>query len=96
MSRRGLRDVQISDFTNALDVTVDNGDIELRPSLPLARMDVHTHTGNITLALPKDARFELAASTGLGEILNQFGAPLVLDEARGATPRCTAAMADRT
>ncbi len=76
------RDVQISDFSNALELTVTNGDIELRPSLPLARMDVHTHTGNITLALPKGARFTLTASTGIGAIVNQFGAPLVLEEAR--------------
>jgi len=76
------RDVQISDFSNALDVSVTNGDIELRPALPLSRMDVHTHTGNITLALPKDARFALTASTGTGEIVNQFGPPLVLEEAR--------------
>jgi DUF4097 and DUF4098 domain-containing protein YvlB len=77
-----LRDVQISDFTNALELSVNNGDIELRPALPLARMDVHTHTGNLTLALPKDARFTLTASTGLGGIVNQFGPPLVLDETR--------------
>jgi DUF4097 and DUF4098 domain-containing protein YvlB len=77
-----LRDVQISDFTNALDVSVDNGDIELRPALPLSRMDVHTHSGNITLALPKDGRFALSASTGMGRIMNQFGSPLVLEESR--------------
>jgi DUF4097 and DUF4098 domain-containing protein YvlB len=77
-----LRDVQISDFTNALDVSVENGDIELRPALPLARMDVHTHSGNITLALPKDARFALNASTGMGAIVNAFGPPLVIEEAR--------------
>jgi DUF4097 and DUF4098 domain-containing protein YvlB len=77
-----LRDVQISDFTNALDVSVNNGDIELRPALPLARMDVHTHTGNIILALPKDAPFRLSASTGLGLIVNQYGSPLTLDATR--------------
>ena len=77
-----LRDVQISDFTNALDLSVDNGDIDLRPALPLARMDVHTRAGNIILALPKDAKFALNASTNVGPIVNEFGAPLVLDEAR--------------
>ena len=77
-----LRDVQISGFTNALEVTVENGDIELRPALPLSRMDVHTRTGNITLALPRDARFSLSASTGMGRILNQFGPSLVLEETR--------------
>jgi len=77
-----LRDVQISDFTNALDVTVENGDIDLRPALPLAKIDAHTRAGNITLALPKDAKFSLNASTGVGEIMNEFGAPLQLDESR--------------
>jgi DUF4097 and DUF4098 domain-containing protein YvlB len=77
-----MRDVQISGFTNALEVSVDNGDIELRPALPLARMDVHTHSGNITMALPRDARFALVASTGMGGIVNQFGAPLTLEESR--------------
>lgn len=77
-----LRDVQISDFTNALDVTVENGDIELRPALPIAKIDAHTRAGNITLALPKDAKFALNASTGIGEIENEFGAPLQLEESR--------------
>lgn len=77
-----LRDVQISDFTNALDLTVENGDIDLRPALPLAKIDAHTRAGNITLALPKDAKFSLNASTGIGEIANEFGAPLELQESR--------------
>jgi DUF4097 and DUF4098 domain-containing protein YvlB len=77
-----LRDVQISDFTNSLDVSVDNGDIELRPAPPLARMDVHTRSGNITLALPKDAKFAFTASTGIGTIVNEFGPPLAVEESR--------------
>jgi DUF4097 and DUF4098 domain-containing protein YvlB len=77
-----LRDVQISDFTNSLDVSVDNGDIELRPALPLARVDVHTRSGNITLALPKDAKFALTATAGIGSIVNEFGPPLLLEESR--------------
>ena len=77
-----LRDVQISDFTNSLDVSVDNGDIQLRPAAPLARMDVHTRSGNILLALPKDSKFALTASSGIGSIVNEFGAPLLLEESR--------------
>lgn len=77
-----MRDVQISDFTNSLDVSVDTGDIELRPSLPIARMDVHTHVGDITLALPKDAKFSLTATTGVGSIANSFGPPLTVEESR--------------
>jgi len=40
------RDVHISDFTNSLELTVERGDIELRPGkLPVAKMDVHAHFG---------------------------------------------------
>jgi DUF4097 and DUF4098 domain-containing protein YvlB len=77
-----LRDVQISDFTNSMDVSVDTGDIDLRPSLPVGRMDAHTRSGNILLALPKDARFALTATTGIGPIVNEFGPPLTLEESR--------------
>ena len=52
-SRPRSRDVQISDFTNSLEVSVDRGDIELRPGkLPLARIDVQTRSGDIELSLP--------------------------------------------
>lgn len=77
-----MRDVQISDFSNALDLSVDTGDIDLRPSAPLARMDVHARTGNITLELPKNAQFALTASTGIGTVINEYGAPLALEETR--------------
>lgn len=77
-----LRDVQISDFTNSLDVSVDTGDIELRPASPTARMEVHTRVGDITLALPKDARFTLTATTGVGSVDNAYGPPLVAEESR--------------
>ena len=83
-----VRDIQISNFTNALDASTDNGDIELRPALPLSKIDTHTRSGNITLALPKDAKFALTATTGIGTITNEFGAPLSLEEGRrGATLR---------
>lgn len=84
------RDVQISDFTNSLEIATDRGDIELRPgSLPLGKMDVHARiAGDITLALPPAARFDLTASTGVGEIDNSFGGSIKIDEARrGGTMR---------
>lgn len=77
-----LRDVQISDFTNGLDVNVDNGDIALRPTLPLARIEARTRNGNITLALPQDARFDLNATTNLGTVVNDFGEPLSSEQSR--------------
>jgi hypothetical protein len=71
------RDVQISDFTNSLEVNVGRGDIDLRPgSLPLARMQVRTRSGDVDLALPAGAKFDLNATSTRGEVTNDFGAPL--------------------
>lgn len=79
-------DVSLDGFTNGLDLTVDKGDIDLRPGhLPLARMVVHTRSGNIELALPHTASFALNASTDHGEIDNEFGEALKeRTEGRGA------------
>jgi DUF4097 and DUF4098 domain-containing protein YvlB len=82
------RDVQIGEFTNTLEVSVDRGDIELRPSLPVAKLDAHTRTGNITLALPEDAKFDLTASTNRGQVANDFGGSIRVEEtARGGVMR---------
>jgi DUF4097 and DUF4098 domain-containing protein YvlB len=80
------RDVQISDFTQAMDLTLDRGNIELRPGKTVPKIEVHTRSGDVELALPEGARFDLKASTDRGEARNDFGAPLRVDEAgRGAT-----------
>jgi DUF4097 and DUF4098 domain-containing protein YvlB len=82
------RDVQIAEFTNTLEVSVDRGDIELRPSLPVAKLDAHTRAGNITLALPEDAKFDLTASTNRGQVANDFGGSIRVEEtARGGVMR---------
>jgi DUF4097 and DUF4098 domain-containing protein YvlB len=71
------RDVHISDFTNSLEVSVERGDIELRPGrLPIAKMDVHAHFGDIEVSLPAAAKFDLTAVTGRGDTDTDFGAPL--------------------
>jgi hypothetical protein len=71
------RDVHISDFTNSLEVSVERGDIELRPGkLPVAKMDVHAHFGDVELKLPAAAKFDLTATTSRGETYTDFGAPL--------------------
>ncbi len=70
-------DVSVDGFSNGLELTVDKGDIDLRPGqLPLGKMVVHTRSGNIELALPPTASFVLNASTDHGEIDNQFGETL--------------------
>lgn len=79
-------DVNLDGFTNGLELTVDKGDIDLRPGhLPLGKMIVHTRSGNIELALPQTANFALNASTDHGEVDNQFGDTLKEQtEGRGA------------
>jgi DUF4097 and DUF4098 domain-containing protein YvlB len=67
-------DVTLAGFTEALDLDVDRGDIELRPERSaMGRITVHARSGNIELAVPTAARFSLNAGTENGEIDNQFG-----------------------
>jgi DUF4097 and DUF4098 domain-containing protein YvlB len=71
------RDVQISNFSNSLDLSIDRGDISLHPGLlPLARMDVHNRSGDVELSLPSTSKFDLNASTSRGDLSNEFGSPL--------------------
>jgi DUF4097 and DUF4098 domain-containing protein YvlB len=80
------RDVQISDFTQSLDLTLDRGDVELRPGKTVPKIEVHTRSGDIDVALPAGTKFDLKASTDRGEAHNDFGEPLTVDEShRGAT-----------
>ena len=70
-------DVEINGFTDSLQLEVDKGDIDLRPSrLPLAKMNVRTRSGNIEIAVPESAKFDLKAATDHGDIENEFGDPL--------------------
>jgi DUF4097 and DUF4098 domain-containing protein YvlB len=81
------RDVVITDFTQSLDLTLDRGDIELKPGTqgPLPKMDVRTRSGDIDLALPVTAKFDLHMVADRGEAHNEFGSPLVVeDQERGA------------
>jgi DUF4097 and DUF4098 domain-containing protein YvlB len=84
------RDVTMSDFTNEMEVVIaDRGDINLHPGiLPLSKIDVQTRSGDVTLALPAAAKFDLTATTTHGDVTNDFGAPLHIDnEGRGSTLR---------
>ena len=71
------RDIEAHDVTNALDLSVEHGDIRVTESRgPLPKIDLHSHNGDIELALPDKAGFQLRGTTTRGEIENQFGAPL--------------------
>jgi DUF4097 and DUF4098 domain-containing protein YvlB len=73
----GTRDIEVTDVTGALDLTVDRGDINVTATkTPLPRIDLHSHNGDIVVALPDKAAFELKGSTSQGEVNNEFGGPL--------------------
>ena len=68
------KDVQLTDFTNSLEITMERGDVELRPGkLPLSKMDVQTRNGDIEIALPAGAKFDLKGTVRKGEANNEFG-----------------------
>jgi DUF4097 and DUF4098 domain-containing protein YvlB len=73
-------DVQLSEFTQSLDLTLDRGDIDLKPGKNLPKMEVHTRSGDIDLALPPGSKFDLRASTEHGEATNDYGDPVREDE----------------
>jgi len=78
------RDIRIEDFTDSLELRIERGDIELFPKqMPNGSIDVTTGSGNIELALPAQAKFELSATALRGEVTNDFGPTLKLvDEGR--------------
>ncbi|MEQ1886472.1 MAG: DUF4097 family beta strand repeat-containing protein [Bryobacteraceae bacterium] len=74
-------DLRLTGFTNALDVTVQRGDLHLEPGkLPLGPMHVRSRSGDIQLILPEGAQFTMDASTGSGDISNSFGGGLQVEE----------------
>ncbi len=71
------RDVQVRDFTGPLDVSIERGDLELRPSgTNMGKVEARTTNGDVVVSLPANARFDLIASTNRGEVENGFGSPL--------------------
>lgn len=87
--RAKSKDVRLTDVSDVIDLNVDNGNVEiLQSKLPLAKMDVKVHTGSIEVALPKDGKFTMDASTQRGEITNDFDDRLKeTSEDRGARLR---------
>jgi len=81
-----VQDIKLREFTQNVELHVERGDIELRPSSQMGRIDARTANGNVDLVLPNGAKFDLTATTRRGDITNDFGSPLKLDaEGRGAT-----------
>ena len=81
----GSRDIKIAEFTRALVLETERGDIELRPAhLPLASMEAHSAFGRIDLVLPERAAFQLEATAERGDAVNDFG-PQINKEVDGRT-----------
>ncbi len=67
-------DVSLEGVTDALEISVDRGDVDLKPGrLPLGKITVHAGSGNIDLAVPQAATFALTATTDRGEVENDYG-----------------------
>jgi DUF4097 and DUF4098 domain-containing protein YvlB len=67
------RDVEISEFSGPLDISIDRGDLNLSPGVPMGSIQAHVRSGDIRLSLPAAAQFSLSASTNNGDISNPFG-----------------------
>lgn len=72
--RSGTRDIQATDISGELAVQIDRGDIQVTVTkAPVPRIDAHTHSGDLTLALPENAEFQLQGSTSHGDVANNWG-----------------------
>jgi DUF4097 and DUF4098 domain-containing protein YvlB len=81
------RDVHATDVSGGLELSVEHGDIEVtQTKTPLAKMEIHSGSGDVTLAIPEKAGFDIDGKTGHGEVSNDFGDPLKTEqEGRAAT-----------
>jgi DUF4097 and DUF4098 domain-containing protein YvlB len=75
------RDVEVTDVTEGLEISLGRGDIDVtQTKTPLPRMDLHSNHGDVTLAIPEKAAFDLDGNTGRGDVNNEFGDPLKTEQ----------------
>ena len=78
--------MHLSDSARSLDLTLQRGDVDLQPALPLSKMDIEVRNGNVDLAIPRGAKFNLKARVDKGEVQNDYGDPLrETSESRGGS-----------
>ncbi|MBV9268622.1 MAG: DUF4097 family beta strand repeat protein [Acidobacteriaceae bacterium] len=71
------KDVSFDGFTDAVEIAVDRGDIQLKPvHLPLSKINAQTRSGDIEITLPERASVAVTATTNHGEIANDFDSTL--------------------
>jgi len=79
------KQVRLEDFSKEVEISSQRGDIELRTAkLPLSNISVESRIGDIALAVPGNAAFQLQASTSRGRALSEFEKAVKV-EGRGAT-----------
>lgn len=85
--RAKSKDVEVSNFTDTMEVALDRGDITVHPGAgPLARMTLRTKAGDVELYVPPSAKFQVKAETRRGEIDHAFGDKLTAKhDGRGQT-----------
>ena len=79
--KTSTRDIVATDITNGLELSVEHGDIEVtQTKMPLPKLDLHSHNGDVTLAIPEKAAFDLSGKTVQGDVNNDFGDPLKTEQ----------------
>lgn len=74
------KDVQLIDVTEAVDVRLDHGDVELRSSkTKLPKANLRTRAGAVTLTVPDGSAFSLRANTNRGDVVNDYGNVISVD-----------------
>lgn len=75
------KDIELSDFTNTVEIDLERGDIQLRPNRqPLSKITARTRSGRAELVLPPGAKLDLKAEVKKGQIDNDFGVPFQVKE----------------
>ena len=69
------KDVEGTFVHGAAHIENSNGDITLTALAPLQDVSIHNDNGSIDLSLPLDAKFDLQASTGDGDMSSDFEVP---------------------
>jgi hypothetical protein len=80
------KDVRLANFTNAVEIDVERGDLDIRPSVaPTAPIKARTRAGNARISLPANASFQFEGRTERGAVENFFDELKVSEDGRGAT-----------
>ena len=87
------RDVKLEQFTQALELETERGDVQLQPSMPVSPIEARSGVGRIELLLPDKASFDLQATAEHGEAINDYGSA-IRKETEGRTNTLTGKVGD--